>query len=142
MHLKVKEVGGSTQARRSKVRPTGEGGRKGIWRDWEKMKTKSPAAEGRSGCYSVPSTDTHTLAASQGPTFVLRGRHWQACSLILRDSARSVLDSALRDRRSTQRVNPSPTASQSQGDRGPRTSSRPCPSLRPSHVRGARTCGN
>ena len=88
------------------------------------------------GCYSVPSTDTHTLAASQGPTFVLRGRHWQARSLILRDSARSVLDSALRGRRSTQRVNPSPAASQSQGDLGPRSSSRPCPSLRPSHVRG------
>ena len=99
------------QARRSKVRPTGEGGRKRIWRDGEKRKTKSLAAEGSSGCYSVPSTDIHTLAASQGPTFVLRGRHWQACILILRDSARSVLDSALRDRRSTQRVNPSPAAS-------------------------------
>ena len=111
------------QARRSKVRPTGEGGRKRIWRDGEKRKTKSLAAEGSSGCYSGPSTDIHTLAASQGPTFVLRGRHWQACSLILRDSARSVLDSALRDRRSTQRVNPSPAASQSQGDLGPRSSS-------------------
>ena len=119
------------QARRPKVRPTGKGGFKGIWRGGEKKKTKSPAAEGSLGCSSVPSTDTHTLAASQGPTFVLRGRHWQARSLILRDSARSVLDSALRGRRSTQRVNPSPAASQSQGDLGPRSSSRPCPSLRP-----------
>lgn len=94
------------QARKSKVRPTGQGGFKGIWRGGEKRKTQSPAAEGSSGCYSVPCTDTHTLAASQGPTYVLRGRHWQARSLIFRDSARSVLDSAQQGRRSTQRVNP------------------------------------
>lgn len=130
------------QARRSKVRPTGEGGFKGIWRGREKRKTKSPAAEGSSGCYSVPSTDTHTLPASQGPIYMLRGRHRQARSLTLRDSARSVLDSAQQGRRSTQRVNPSPAASQSQGDLGPRSSSRPCPSLRLSRVRGARTGGN
>ena len=124
------------QARKSKVKPTDQGGFKGLWRGREKRKTKSPAAEGSSSCYSVPSTDTHTLAASQGPTYALRGRHWQAHSLILRDSARSVLDSAQQGRRSTQRVNPRPAASQSQGGLGTRSSGRPCPSRRLSHVPG------
>lgn len=141
VHLKVEEVRGPCrlEGQRSDL---GEGGFKGIWRGREKRKTKSPAAEGSSGCYSVPSTDTHTLPASQGPIYMLRGRHRQARSLILRDSARSVLDSAQQGRRSTQRVNPGPAASQSQGDLGPRSSSRPCPSLRLSRVRGARTGGN
>lgn len=108
VHLKVEEVRGPCRLQSQRSDLQAREGSKGYGGAGRRGKLNPRQQKEARAVNSVPSTDTHTLAASQGPTYVLRGRHWQARSLIFRDSARSVLDSAQQGRRSTQRVNPGP----------------------------------
>lgn len=67
--------------------------------------------------FALSPLQTHTLCLSGSHTHAEGGTG--RLSLILRDSARSVLDSAQQGRRSTHRVNAATAASQSQGDPDP-----------------------
>lgn len=87
--------------------------------------------------FALSPLQTHTLCLSGTHTHAEGGTG--RLSLILRDSARSVLDSAQQGRRSTHRVNAATAASQSQGDPDPaQPAALPLPPPRPRPGAGGR----